>query len=61
MGLFAEIPKTKRGSNKNNFKNNKTANALTELFLKYGKKATLTQSVQETATFCTVDIVCCLV
>lgn len=61
MGLFAETPKTKGGSN-NNFKISKTATVLIELFLKYGEKIILTQllSVQETAIFFTVDIVCCL-
>lgn len=48
-----ETPKTKGGSNNNNWKIDKTATVLTELFLKYRKKFTLTQSlkVQETAIF----------
>lgn len=53
MGLFVETPKTKGGSNNKNFKINKTVTVLTELFLKYGEKLTLTQSlsIQETAIF----------
>lgn len=62
MGLFAETPKTKGGLNNNNLKINKTATVLIELFLKYGEKIILTEllSVQETAFFFTVYIVCCL-
>lgn len=48
-----ETSKTKGGLNNNNFKIDKTATVLTELFLKYGEKFTLSQalSVQETAIF----------
>lgn len=42
MGLFAETPKTKGGSNDNNLKINKTATVLIELYLKSGEKIILT-------------------
>lgn len=61
MGLFAETPKTKGGSNDNNLKSNKTATVLIELFLKSGEKIILTVTLSSgNCYFFTVDIICCL-